>query len=361
MTGKHTGHAWVRGNREIKPEGQTPMPADTFTVAHLMKKSGYATGIIGKWGLGHPGSASVPTKMGFDYFFGYNCQREAHSYYPDHLWRNDDKVPLDGKTYSHDLMAADALEFVQRNRERPFFLYLAFTIPHAKLQVPDLGPYAGESWPDPEKRFAAMITRMDADIGRLVRLLRDLKLEENTLIFFASDNGAMDGGDGHVSEYFNSNAGLRGVKRDLYEGGVRTPAIARWPAKIRPGVTSNLAWAFWDFLPTMAELTGQKPPADTDGISILPTLLGQAQPRTHDHFYWEFYERGFKQAVRRRLEGNPFRRRLAPHRTLQSPPGPRRTEGPCRRRARGDSPLAGPHEPRAQRVIDLDSPGCPTR
>src|SRR5687767_3166116 len=165
MTGKHGGHAYIRGNREIKPEGQEPMPADTFTVAHLMKKAGYTTGIVGKWGLGKPDSASVPTKMGFDYFFGYNCQLRAHEYYPDHLWRNDEVVPLDGKTYSHDLMANEALEFVRRSKDQPFFLYLAFTIPHQKLQVPDLGPYENETWPDNLKKIAAMITRMDRDIG----------------------------------------------------------------------------------------------------------------------------------------------------------------------------------------------------
>src|SRR3954468_5998647 len=191
MTGKHGGHAWIRGNREIKPEGQEPMPADTFTVAHLMKNAGYATGLIGKWGLGFPGSTSTPDKMGFDYFFGYNCQMQAHEYYPDHLWRNNDKVPLDGKTYSHDLMAAESLDFVRRNRDHPFFLYLAFTIPHQKLQVPDLGPYANESWPENQKKMAAMVTRMDTDIGRLMALLKELKLDENTLVIFNSDNGAV--------------------------------------------------------------------------------------------------------------------------------------------------------------------------
>ena len=292
LTGKHGGHAYIRGNKEIQPEGQEPMPADTFTVAHLMKNAGYTTGVVGKWGLGLPGSASVPTKMGFDFFFGYNCQRQAHEYYPQHLWRNDTKVPLDGKTYSHDLMANEALEFVRRSKDQPFFLYLAFTIPHSKLQVPDLAPYEKETWPENLKKLAAMITRMDRDVGRLMTLLKELKIDDNTLVIFNSDNGAA-----YRDELFNHSGPLRGHKRDLYEGGIRSPSIARWPGKIKAGVTSDQVWAFWDFLPTMAELTGQKPPADIDGISVLPAWLGQ-KPIAHPPLYWEFHERGFFQAAR---------------------------------------------------------------
>jgi arylsulfatase A len=292
LTGKHGGHAAIRGNREIKPEGQEPMPADTFTVAHLMKKAGYATGIIGKWGLGYPGSASTPDRMGFDYFFGYNCQREAHEYYPEHLWRNNEKVMLNGKGYSHDLMANDALAFVRRNRDQPFFLYLAFTIPHAKLQVPDLGPYENESWPENLKKLAAMITRLDRDIGRLMALLKELKLDERTLVFFASDNGAA-----YNDKLFNHSGPLRGMKRDLYEGGLRSPSIARWPGKIRAGVVSEQVWAFWDFLPTMAGFTGQPAPPGLDGISILPALL-EGKTIEHPPLYFEFHERGFTQAAR---------------------------------------------------------------
>jgi arylsulfatase A-like enzyme len=298
MTGKHTGHSHIRGNRELPTEGQTPMPKGTFTVAHMFQRAGYRTGIVGKWGLGYPGSQSTPTKMGFDYFFGYNCQRQAHSYYPDHLWRNDSMVPLDGQTYSHDLMANEALDFVRKNKDRPFFLYAAFTIPHAKLEVPDLAGYGGETWPEPEKKFASMITRMDRDIGRLMALLKELNLDDNTLVFFASDNGAMDGGDGHVPDFFKSSAGWRGVKRDLYEGGIRTPFIARWPGKIAAGSRSDVPTAFWDFMPTMAEVMGQKGPGDGDGISIVPALLGRPGQGGREYLYWEFYERGFKQAVR---------------------------------------------------------------
>jgi arylsulfatase A len=292
MTGQHNGHTFVRGNKEIKPEGQVPMPADTVTVAHVMKRAGYSTALIGKWGLGKPDSDSVPNKMGFDHFFGYNCQRMAHEYYPEYLWQNADKVMLNGKQYSHDLLAADALDFVRTNKDRPFFLYLAFTIPHQKLQVPDLGLYANESWPDNLKTIAAMITRMDKDVGRLMALLKELSLDEKTLVFFCSDNGAV-----YRDKVFNHSGPLRGYKRDMYEGGLRTPAIARWPGRIKPGVVSDQVWAFWDFVPTMADLTGQPPPPKMDGVSILPTLL-HSKPVEHPPLYWEFHEKGFDQAAR---------------------------------------------------------------
>jgi arylsulfatase A-like enzyme len=257
-----------------------------------MKKAGYATGIIGKWGFRHPGSTSTPDKMGFDYFFGYNCQREAHEYYPEHLWRNNEKVVLNGKSYSHDLMADEALEFVRRNKAQPFFLYLAFTIPHAKLQVPDLGPYEKESWPENLKKLAAMITRLDRDMGRVMALLKELRLDEQTLVFFASDNGAA-----YNDEVFNHSGPLRGMKRDMYEGGIRSPIIARWPNKLKAAVVSDQVWTFWDFLPTMAEFAGQKAPAGLDGISILPALL-EGKRIEHPPLYFEFHERGFTQAAR---------------------------------------------------------------
>lgn len=292
MTGLHNGHAAIRGNREHKPEGQEPMPAGTFTVAQLMKNAGYATGLIGKWALGYPGSDSTPDKMGFDYFFGYNCQTLSHEYYPEHLWRNQEKVLLNGQEYSHDLLAADALEFVRRNKDRPFFLEIAFTIPHAKLQVPDLGPYAREQWPDDLKKLAAMITRMDRDVGRLMALLKELGLDDRTLVFFASDNGAA-----YNDKLFDHSGPLRGRKRDMYEGGLRSPSIARWPGRIKAGVVSDQVWTFCDFLPTMAELTGQKTPTDLDGVSILPTLV-EERLIEHPPMYFEFHERGFEQAAR---------------------------------------------------------------
>jgi arylsulfatase A-like enzyme len=291
MTGLHTGHCAIRGNKEIKPEGQEPMPGGTFTVGHLMKRAGYATGIVGKWGLGHPGSASTPDKMGFDYFFGYNCQLKAHDYYPQYLWRNNEKVALDAKTYSHDLMSDDALAFVRRNEKQPFFLYLSFTIPHQKLQVPNVEPYADQPWSDNLKKVASMITRMDRDIGRLMTLLKELNLDERTLVIFASDNGAA-----YRDQLFNHSGPLRGFKRDMYEGGLRSPSIARWPTRIKPGVVSEQVWAFWDLMPTLAELTAQPAPA-SDGISILPALL-ENRRLDRPPLYFEFHERGFDQAAR---------------------------------------------------------------
>lgn len=292
LTGLHTGHCFVRGNKEIPPEGQQPMPADTFTVAQLMKQAGYTTALIGKWGLGKPDSESVPNKMGFDYFYGYNCQMKAHEYYPEYLWRNTEKVMLNGNAYSHDLMATEALDFVKRNRQQPFFLYLAFTIPHTKLQVPDLGPYEKETWAPNLKKLAAMITRLDRDVGRLMALLKELKLDERTLVFFASDNGAA-----YNDSLFHHSGPLRGYKRDMYEGGLRSPSLARWPGVIKAGVVSEQVWTFWDFLPTMAALTGTPAPAGLDGISVLPTLL-EGKALEHPPLYFEFHERGFTQAAR---------------------------------------------------------------
>ncbi|MEO6809291.1 MAG: sulfatase-like hydrolase/transferase, partial [Isosphaeraceae bacterium] len=207
-------------------------------------------------------------------------------------WRNDEKVNLGGREYSHDLMANDVLKYVKEHKDQPFFLDISYTIPHAKLQVPDLGPYADKPWPDDLKRLAAMITRMDSDVGRLMALLKDLKIDDQTLVFFASDNGAA-----YNDKLFNHSGPLRGRKRDMYEGGVRAPVIARWPGKVKAGVVSDQVWAFWDFLPTMAELTGQAVPVDVDGISILPVLL-EGKAIKHPPLYFEFHERGFDQAAR---------------------------------------------------------------
>lgn len=292
MTGKHGGHAAIRGNQEVKPEGQVPMPAGTITVAQLMKQAGYSTSLIGKWGLGHPGSVSTPDKMGFDHFFGYNCQRMAHEHFPPSLWRNQEIVRLDSRTYSHDLMTEEALQFVRQNQNRSFFLDLSYTLPHQKLEVPDLGQYEAETWDPNLKTLAAMISRLDRDVGRMMALLKELKIDTNTLVLFASDNGAA-----YQDKLFNHSGPLRGRKRDLYEGGVRTPAIARWPGQIPSGVTSDQIWAFWDVLPTLAELTGQTPPTGLDGISILPVLIKKATI-PHPPLYFEFHERGFQQAAR---------------------------------------------------------------
>lgn len=294
MTGLHNGHAPVRGNQKMPGEGQVPMPADTFTVAHLLKQAGYTTGIVGKWGLGFPGSHSTPTKMGFDFFYGYNCQTEAHEYYPTHLWRNDEKVMLNGKFYSHDLMAEEALGFVKQNAGKPFFLYLAFTIPHAKIQVPDIAPYANAPWSENVKKLAAMYTRMDRDVGRLMALLKEAKIDEKTLVIFASDNGAA-----HRTPEFQHSGPLRGFKRDMYEGGLRSPSIARWPGKIKAGVVSEQVWGLVDFLPTMAELTGAKVPARAklDGVSVLAAMT-EGKTFEHPPLYFEFHERGFTRAAR---------------------------------------------------------------
>ena len=301
MTGLHMGHNPIRANREIRPEGQMPLPEGTITVAHLLKDAGYKTATTGKWGLGFPGSGSEPADHGFDFNFGYNCQREAHHYYPKHLWRNKERVELDGKTYSHDLIAEETLKWVraQSGQPQPFFLYLAFTIPHAEYEVPEMGIYADKPWPDGEKRIAAMITRMDASIGQLFDLLKQTGTDRNTLIFFASDNGAMGSNQNHQLEFFNSNGPWRDFKRSMYEGGLRVPAIAWWPGKIKAGQVNDTPWAFWDFLPTAVDVAGAKLPKTlkTDGLSIKPLLLGKPLPK-RAYFYWELHERFFQQALR---------------------------------------------------------------
>jgi len=322
MTGQHTGHTYVRGNREIEPMGQLPLLPGTVTIPRLLKKAGYTTALIGKWGLGGPGSTGIPNQQGFDYFYGYLCQRHAHNYYPEFLFRNEEKVALAGNTvaerradgagvavqraqYSHDLIASEALQFIRKNKDRPFFLYLAVTIPHANneagqngMEVPDYGLYQNRSWPEPEKGKAAMITRLDRDLGRIIETLKKLAIDDHTLVLFTSDNGPHQEG-GVDPEFFDSNGPLRGSKRDLYEGGIRVPLISRWPGKIKAGIVSHHVSAFWDFLPTFAELAGVDYQGPTDGVSILPTLLGRpGRQKQHEFLYWEFHEKGSKQAVR---------------------------------------------------------------
>jgi arylsulfatase A-like enzyme len=318
MTGYHTGHCSIRGNskQNLRPE--------EITLAEVLKDAGYATGLFGKWGLGHEGSSGVPTRQGFDAFFGYLDQHHAHNYYPAYLMKNEDRFPLknvvpgDGDfgsgvattkaEYSHDLIAAEALKWLDRQqKDQPFFMYLAFTTPHANneagkkgMEVPDLGPYADKDWPDPQKAHAAMITRMDADVGRLLQKLKQLGVDENTLIFFSSDNGPHAEG-GNDPQFNDSNGPLKGIKRDLTDGGIRVPFIARWPGKIAAGKTSGFVGSFVDMMPTLAELSGTAGamPKDIDGISIVPTLLGKADvQKQHDYLYWAFYERGGGQAVR---------------------------------------------------------------
>ncbi len=313
MTGYHTGHARVRGNALV------PLLPEDVTVAEVLKGAGYHTALIGKWGLGEPDTTGIPNRQGFDYFFGYLNQAHAHNYYPDHLWRNEEKVPLEGNVlgekkgvskqcgqYSHDLFTDEALSFLDRAGEAPFFLYLAYTIPHANnergaaegdgMEVPDYGSYGEQPWPDPERGRAAMIERLDRDVGRFMRKLNDLGLDENTLVFFTSDNGPHREG-GVNPDFFDSSGPLRGIKRDLYEGGIRVPGIARWPGRVPAGLVSDQVWAFWDFLPTAADLAGAKAPEGIDGVSIVPALI-DGKSIEHPPLYWEFHEGGYKRAVR---------------------------------------------------------------
>jgi arylsulfatase len=321
LTGKHAGHAFIRSNREVKPEGQYPIPEGTVTIARLLRALGYVTGAIGKWGLGPPGSSGDPNQQGFGLFYGYNCQRHAHNHYPQYLWRNDKKVAIDGnpggatgKQYAQDLFEAEALRFIQDNKDRPFFLYLPFIVPHVALQVPEdsLAQYKGK-WqdpayeggkgylphPHPRAAYAAMITRMDRSVGRILDLVHKLGLDEHTIIMFSSDNGGThDGVGGSDSVFFGSNGPLRGFKGSLHEGGIRVPFIVRWLGKIKPGQTSELPCAAYDVLPTLCELAGTKTPKDIDGISLVPTLLGKGKQQEHEFLYWEFPGYGGQQAVR---------------------------------------------------------------
>jgi arylsulfatase A-like enzyme len=331
MTGQHTGHTPIRGNRE-HPGGQEPLPAGVTTVADVLRQVGYATGIFGKWGLGGVDTEGTPLRHGFDEFFGYYDQRRAHFYYPEYLHRDAEKVPLPNRVrqeprspgagpavvrgrYSHDAIADEALAFLETHRGQRFFLYVPFTIPHAELQAPEdaYAPYVmdGRSifpetpfleshyggQPMPHATYAAMISRLDRDVGRLLDKLRDLGLDRDTVVFFTSDNGpSVEGGSD--PEFFDSNGPFRGVKRDVYEGGIRVPMIAWGPGRIPAARTSDQVWAVWDVLPTLAELAGAKPPGGIDGVSMVASLTGRGRQRQHEYLYWEFYEQGSKQAVR---------------------------------------------------------------
>ena len=294
ITGKHPGHAFIRANSPGYPDGQTPIPADSETLGKLMKRAGYVTACIGKWGLGGFHNAGNPHKQGFDHFYGYTDQRKAHNYYPEYLWRNGEKEMLNNKNgeendYSHDLMTADALRYIEEQKANPFFLYLAYLIPHVKYQVPDLAQYADKDWPKDMKIHAAMTSRMDRDIGVISRRLEELGIAENTLIMFNSDNGAH--GKSVSEKFFNTSGDLKGIKRSMYDGGVRSPMIAYWPGTIQAGSVSDHISAFWDMMPTFSELTGEPFKGETDGISMLPTLLGKKdQQKQHKYLYWELYE-----------------------------------------------------------------------
>ena len=299
MTGMHPGHAVVRSNREVKPEGQAPMPAGTVTLAHLLRTAGYATGGFGKWGLGAPGSVSDPLASGFDRFYGYNCQRQAHSYYPDHLWDDHKRVDFNGKTYSADLIAEKQLEFLRTNVDRPFFLYVPTTVPHLALEVPgdepslmDYAkhfdkeePYRGGKGYVPCERplatFAAMVTRMDREVGRIVRLLDELKLTDDTIFVFTSDNGATAPGTGGIdTARLGSNGALRDWKGSPYEGGLRVPTAIVWPGRIQAGRSIDVPTGCEDWLPTLLDLAGlhDRIPSGLDGVSLASMLCGTADP-----------------------------------------------------------------------------------
>ncbi|UZD22663.1 arylsulfatase [Algoriphagus halophytocola] len=331
ITGLHTGHTPIRGNREVKPEGQYPMPDSIPSLARVMAEAGYQTGAFGKWGLGFIGTSGDPSNQGFQDFYGYNCQRYAHRYYPAHLWHNDEKIILEGNdwtekaVYAPDLIQKETLSFIDQNRDKPFFLFMPIVMPHAELAAPDdeiyqkyrskfaeEKPYKGNAGsaygPDmnisayqphdyPHAAFAAMVERIDVYVGEVLDKLEEQGLAENTLIVFASDNGAHREG-GADPDFFDSNGPFRGHKRDLYEGGIRTPMIAWWPGKVKAGSSNNHISAFWDLLPTFAEIGGADVPDDIDGISFLPTLLGEGNQPEHEYLYWEFHEQGGKQAVR---------------------------------------------------------------
>lgn len=340
MTGKHPGHAWIRNNREVQPEGQPPLRAEEVTIAEALKGAGYVSAVIGKWGLGYPGSEGEPLKQGFDRFYGYNCQRHAHNHYPTYLWDNDRRVTLNnpeftahqalppnadpnnrtsyeryvGKDYAPDLMLEQALRFVNENKSKPFFLYFASTIPHLALQAPPdaIEPYAGR-WRDPpytgtnkylphftpRAAYAAMISRLDEHVGKLMALIDTLRLTTNTIFVFTSDNGPLyDRLGGTDCEFFQSARDLRGRKGSLYEGGIRVPLIVRWTGQSKPATVSDRVTGFEDWLPTVLELAGlPDKPTNIDGISFAPTLRGQTQP-ARPFLYREFPAYGGQQAVR---------------------------------------------------------------
>jgi len=312
MTGLHMGHSPIRANREAKPEGQKPLPAETYTVAQHLKTAGYSTAAIGKWGMGMFDTTGSPLKKGFDYFFGYNCQRLAHSYFPTHLYKNDQRFELpgnDGNTqiegkgaiYAQNLIADEALTWVRAQKDQPFFLFYAITLPHGTFQIDDQGLYKDKPWTTQEKNYAAMVTRLDSDVGRLLDLLRERNIDKNTLVMFAGDNGSSFSTDSAIGKRFDQTMGgkLRGFKRSMYEGALRQASLAWWPGTVTAGRVSEEPWAFWDYLPTIAELihTPLAASVPTDGHSLASFLKGGAAPK-RDYFYWELHEGKPIQAAR---------------------------------------------------------------
>ncbi|MEO8174473.1 MAG: arylsulfatase [Sediminibacterium sp.] len=322
MTGLHTGHTVIRGNQSFEPEGQTPLPDSIVTIANHLQKKGYNTAAFGKWGMGYITTSGDPNKKGFDQFYGYNCQSLAHNYYPDHLWNNHERIAFPENetkdvTYSADKIHKQAIQFIKdQNKDKPFFLFLPYTLPHGDVMIPHDSVYyyyirklgekpksppankKGKSdfEPYPHAAFAAMISRLDKYTGEVLNTVRNKGLEENTLIIFTSDNGPHreNGGD---PEYFGNSGIYRGIKRDLYEGGIRVPFIAYWKGKIKPSVT-DMPTVLWDMYPTFQQLSGMPVSKNIDGFSIVPTLLQNGTQKLHDHLYWEFHENNGRQAVR---------------------------------------------------------------
>ena len=294
MTGFDQGHGYIKGNPGGMDERETLRKEDT-TVAELLNNAGYETVCIGKWGLGKLGSTGYPLDKGFDYFVGYDTHVAAHNYYPKKLCKNESWLELSSGTYSHDVFTSEAIQYLKKEHDKPFFLYLAYTIPHGPYNPPDIAPYNAEDWPDSYKKYAAMITRMDRDIGKILTLIKENALAQNTLLIFASDNGAQSIyglGENDMTRFFDSNGSLRGIKRDVLEGGVRVPYIAWWPGRIKSG-KSEIVTAFQDFMPTACELAGVKPSGNIDGMSMVPLLLGNAEDfKGHKMLYWEFIRMG---------------------------------------------------------------------
>ncbi|WP_298506732.1 arylsulfatase [uncultured Maribacter sp.] len=333
MTGQHTGHTPIRGNREVQGGGQTPLPENAITIAEILKSAGYVTGAFGKWGLGYTGREGDPNAQGFDEFYGYNDQKMAHRYYPPYLWRNQEKDSLKGNdwtnkvTYAPDVIQEETMYFLEENKDKPFFAYIPLVLPHAELISPkdsifkkyegkfaekshlitsdnytsDYGPdmeyYKYCSQKVPNAVYASMVDRMDVYVGQIIDKVNDLGIADNTIIMFASDNGAHGEGGADI-DFFNSSGGLRGKKRDLYDGGIRSPFIVLWPGKIKKGTSTEHLSAFWDVVPTVAEIAGIVSLKNTDGISFLPSLLGMKGQQKHKYLYWEFAIKGGRQAIR---------------------------------------------------------------
>ena len=317
MSGQHTGHTHIRGNKEIEPEGQEPLADSVTTIAMLLKNAGYVTGAFGKWGLGMVGTSGDPNHKGFDEFFGYNCQRQSHTFYPDHLWHNDRKVLFENnriakKYYAPELIQEKTLEFIEKNKNNPFFLFVPTTLPHAELAGPqdsiymqyanafEETPYVGNHYASTEKpraMFASMVSRMDAYVGQIIAKIEALGLDKNTIIIFTSDNGAHKEG-GADPDFFQSSGNLRGLKRSLYEGGIRVPFIVSWANKIPSNSTTNTRGAFWDIMPTLVQLAQTDQIGYTDGKSLLNDFINPTNDSPNERtFYWEFHEEGGRQAL----------------------------------------------------------------